>query len=205
MIQHRTSLDREDAKTMSEVFLAKDREAWRDWLAKNHVDQKEVWLLIFKKKADKECVAYNDAVEEALCYGWIDGKVKRIDEEKHVIRFTPRKPKSVWSESNKARVRKMIKAGKMTEAGLKLVKAAKRSGQWQKAAEWANMDEVPADLEKALFDNDQARENFGNFASSYRKMYIGWILDAKRDETRQRRIRAVVNRAAQNKKPGIDM
>lgn len=190
---------------MSEVFLAKNREAWRDWLAKNHVDQKEVWLLIFKKKAGKECVAYNGAVEEALCFGWIDGKVKRIDEEKHVIRFTPRKPKSVWSESNKARVRKMIKAGKMTEAGLKLVKAAKRSGQWQKATEWANMDEVPADLEKALSDNDQARENFGNFASSYRKMYIGWILDAKRDETRQRRIRAVVNRAAQNKKPGIDM
>jgi len=188
-----------------ETFFAADRRAWRAWLAAHHALKKEIWLVLFKKHVNKECIDYEAAVEEALCFGWIDGKTKRVDDERHMFRFTPRNPKSIWSESNKRRARKLIKEGRMTDAGLALIKAAKKSGQWQKAYERENMEVVPLDLEAALARSEKARENFHQFAPSYRKLYIAWIIDAKREETRRQRIQKVVRRARENKKPGIDM
>lgn len=188
---------------ITETFCAVNRRAWRAWLAEHHQDKTEIWLLCYKKHTKQRCVSYDAAVEEALCFGWIDGLLKRIDDTQHVIRFTPRKPQSQWSPSNKRRVAAMIRAGKMTEAGLALVRAAKRSGAWQRADESRKEVKVPADLQRALERNQRAAQNFAAFAPGYRRDYIRWVADAKRDETRRRRIREVVRRAAAGKKPGM--
>jgi uncharacterized protein YdeI (YjbR/CyaY-like superfamily) len=188
-----------------DTFFATDRRTWRAWLRKNGRRTSEIWLVFYKKHTGERCVSYDAAVEEALCWGWIDGKLRRIDDRKHMVRFTPRRPGSIWSEANKARVRRMIRQGKMTRAGLALVEDAKKSGQWQRASARETADEPPPDLKRALARNRKARENFEAFAPSYRKMYVAWVLDAKREETRKRRIAKVVERSAQNKKPGIDL
>jgi len=188
---------------ITETFFAADRGSWRAWLEKHHGVKKEIWLIFFKKHTGKACVSYPEAVEEALCFGWIDGILKRIDDKKHTVRFTPRKPRSRWSELNKTRVRRMIREGRMAKLGMDRVRDAKRSGEWQKTYEREADHPVP-ELERALADDPAARENFESFPPSARKMYRVWILDAKREETRLRRIREVVRRAALNQKPGIE-
>jgi uncharacterized protein YdeI (YjbR/CyaY-like superfamily) len=180
-----------------------DREAWRAWLKKNYDTASEIWLIYYKKHTGKPRIPYDDAVEEALCYGWIDSTVKRLDDDKYMQKYTPRKAKSVWSESNKARAKKMIKQGRMTEAGLTRIGDAKRSGEWKKAGTRDLPDKIPPDLKRALVANKTARRNFENLAPSYKKHFIGWISSAKRDETRQRRIEKTVSMAAENKKPGM--
>jgi len=180
-----------------------NRDDWRAWLDENHASQKEIWLIFFKKHTGKPTMLYDDAVEEALCFGWIDGIMKRIDEEKHAIRFSPRHNKSVWSKANKKRIEKMIKQGRMTEAGLAKVRAAKESGEWENARIREDLIELPHDFAQELAKNERAQENFNNFAPSYKKQYIYWIMDAKREETRQRRIQETVQRVEENKKPGM--
>ena len=192
---------------ITETFFARDRARWRAWLAKHHATKKEIWLTLLKKHVKKPSVTYDEAVEEALCFGWIDGILKRIDDEKHVTRFTPRSPKSVWSEINKKRVQRMVRAGKMTDAGKAAVEAGKKSGQWQKAYSREKTQPIPEDLERALRlgRNRRAREHFERFTTAQQQGYVRWVLDAKRDDTRQRRVREVVKRAAANRRPGIDM
>jgi uncharacterized protein YdeI (YjbR/CyaY-like superfamily) len=181
------------------------REDWREWLERNHATEKEVWLIHYKKHAGKPSLSYEDAVEEALCFGWIDGLLRRLDGEKYVLRYTPRKSRSVWSESNRRRAERMIRQGRMMEAGLAKIRQAKASGEWDNAVSLnESVAELPADLEEALAASRTARENFGNMAPSYRKQYIWWITSAKRQDTRERRIRETVTRAELNKKPGID-
>lgn len=189
----------------AETFFARDRAAWRAWLAAHHADRRELWLLLAKKHTGEASATYDEAVEEALCFGWIDGKTARYDDRRQAIRFTPRKPKSMWSETNKARVKKLVAEGRMTEAGLALVAAAKASGEWQRAAERERTDVVPDDLAAALARNRKAHDAFAAFAPGYRKLYIAWVQDAKRPETRQRRVRTVVERSAAGRKPGIDL
>ncbi len=178
------------------TFFAKDRAAWRRWLERHGASRREIWLVLLKKHVDRPCVAYEEAVQEALCVGWIDGLLKRIDDEKHAIRFTPRKKNSVWSEANKKRVRLLIRQGRMTEAGMAAVRAGKSSGQWQKAAEREKSDALPPDLKAALERDRKARDSFARLAPSRRKMLVGWVLDAKREETRARRIHEVVRLSA---------
>ncbi len=191
-----------------ETLFVRDRQEWRDWLQRHHALKEEIWLILLKKHVREPCVSYEEAVEEALCFGWIDGILKRLDDKKHTVRFTPRKPNSIWAESNKRRVGRLIRQKKMTEAGMALVRAAKASGQWQKAAEREGTrgkgSTLPADLLAALARNKKARAHFEAFAPSHKKLYIHWILDAKRPETRKRRIREVVKRSAQNKRPGVN-
>ncbi len=187
------------------TFFARSREVWRGWLARHHASDRVVWLILLKKHVRKPCVKLGEAVEEALCFGWIDGKLRRIDDERHAVRFTPRQPGSVWSAVNKARVRRLTAQGRMTEAGRRLVAAGKKSGQWQKARVRERTTAVPEDLAAALARNASARSLFEGFAPSYRKLYVAWVEDAKRPETRRRRIATVVARAAQGRKPGIDM
>ncbi len=187
------------------TFFARSREAWRAWLAKHHASERAVWLILLKKHVRKPSVTLGEAVEEALCFGWIDGKLRRVDDERHLHRFTPRQPGSVWSETNKARVRRLTAEGRMTEAGLRLVEAGKKSGEWRKARVRERTTSIPKDLAAALAGNAVARSCFEGFAPSYRKTYIAWVEDAKRPETRQRRIATVVARSARGRKPGIDM
>jgi uncharacterized protein YdeI (YjbR/CyaY-like superfamily) len=198
----------DDEETMAEIstqLYMTNREDWRAWLEKHHDIEKEVWLIYYKKHTGKPTIPYDDAVEEALCYGWIDSLVKRIDDEKYTQKYTPRKKKSIWSKTNKKRVAKMIRQGRMTEAGLAKVRQAKENGEWDKAAgSVPDTLSIPPDLQHALAANPKALKNFQNFTSSYQKRYIVWITSAKREETRQKRIQETIRRAEQNKKPGME-
>jgi uncharacterized protein YdeI (YjbR/CyaY-like superfamily) len=176
-------------------------EEWRRWLEQNHDKEKEAWLIHYKKNSGKHTVSYLDALEEALCFGWIDGKLKGIDEDKFALRYSPRKDKSIWSKVNKEKAEKLIALGRMTAAGLKKIEEAKNNGFWDKAYTNKEVEEIPADLEEALSVNESARENFHRFANSYSNMYIGWVNNAQTGETRKRRIMEVVKRSALNKKP----
>ncbi len=178
-----------------------DGPAWRKWLRKNHAREREVWLLIHKKSAGGQGIPYERAVEEAVCFGWIDGKLRRIDDRRHMIRFTPRKPGSVWSKSNRERAERMIQKRLMTRAGLESVRVAKKNGRWAEAYAPSEVPDMPEDLSSALRADERAAKNFGSFANSYKTTYVYWVLGAKREETRAKRIQEVVRRAALNKKP----
>lgn len=185
-----------------ESVHAQDRRAWRKWLEKNHASAKGVWLEYFKKSSGKPSVTVEEAVEEALCFGWIDSKMKPIDAERFRQVFTPRKTKSIWSKINKARVAKLIKAGLMTPAGLERVKASKRDGSWNRldAVEALVM---PEDFRTALRANPTAEKNFTAFNDSAKKIILWWIVSAKRPETREKRIRETVALAEKNVKAGL--
>jgi uncharacterized protein YdeI (YjbR/CyaY-like superfamily) len=174
-------------------FYFKDRQAWRAWLEKNHSTRKEAWVVFYKKHTGKKGATYLDVLEEALCFGWIDGPLKRIDDEKHAIKFTPRRKRSVWAESNIERAKRMISLGKMTPAGLEAFR-----GHESRAV--PKIIPMPQDLEKALKKNRKAWDNFQKFAPSHRKHYHWWIISSKRLETRERRIKEVVKRASENRK-----
>ena len=180
------------------------RGLWRTWLQKHHALEAELWLIFYKKHTGKAGLVYEDAVQEALCFGWIDGIVKRIDDEKHTIRFSPRRKNSIWSPTNKKRVARLIASGRMTDAGLAKVEEAKRNGQWSKADLLVPEPDVPPELTKALARSKKAQRNFVNLAPSYRKQYIWWIDTAKRQETRRKRIAEALRLLKENKRLGME-
>ncbi|MGB2698321.1 MAG: YdeI/OmpD-associated family protein [Candidatus Zixiibacteriota bacterium] len=188
----------------TEKLYVTDRDRWRTWLKKNHKIKKDIWLIYYKKHTGKPRIPYDDAVEEALCFGWIDSTVKRLDDEKYAQKFTPRNTKSNWSELNIKRARKMIQEKKMTQAGLSKCKDVLKSATKKpKTKTLKKKIVIPSDLKKALTKNKKALENFNNFAPSYKRMYIGWINSAKKKETIEKRIARVVEWSTQNKKPGM--
>ncbi len=144
---------------MKRLYI-KTRTEWRKWLTKNHNKVEEVWLIFYKKGTGKPSIEYETAVEEALCFGWIDSLVNKIDKQRYARKFTPRKNNSVWSESNKKRVRKVIKEGRMTEYGLNKVKAAKKSGKWYEADKPDISFTMHPLLREALKKNKKAKDNF---------------------------------------------
>jgi len=167
-----------------ETVAMKDRAAWRSWLSKNHAKKKEVWLVYAKKHSDAESVSYEEAVEEAICFGWIDGQVRTIDDNRFMQRFSPRTNKSGWSETNIARARRMIDAGLMTGAGREVFEKAM---QENRTIAPLSHRAVPAELDAALANNPAAAENFRNMTPSQQGMYAAWVSSAKRPETRQAR------------------
>jgi len=179
-----------------------NRDEWRAWLEKNHSTAQGVWLIHYKKRSGKGSLNHIEAVEEALCFGWIDSKLKKIDEERFILKYSPRKPKSVWSKINKENAEKMIVSGKMTQAGLDRIEEAKRQGLWDAAYTNKVKERIPLDLKQALLLDTKTWKNFQHFANSYRNMYCGWVKSAKTKETRKRRIAKVVKRSRYNKKPG---
>ena len=185
----------------------KNRQQWRQWLTKNHAVSPGIWWIYFKKETGKRGLSYSDAVEEALCFGWIDSLPRKLDEERTMLKFTPRKPKSVWSQLNKTRVEKLIRQQLMTEAGLAKIKLAKENGSWNTlTASDAHADNntLPEELEKALSKNKKALAHFTAFSPSYRRRFLFWIDSAKQPETRKARIKQTVLMAAANKKPGAE-
>ncbi len=182
----------------------KDSQEWRQWLEENGDSAKEAWLIHFKKHSNKVSISYSDALEEALCFGWIDGKLKSIDEERYSLRYSPRKAHSVWSKINRDKAEQLITQGRMTPAGLAKIEEAKNSGAWAEAYTNKIRDEIPPDLKKALMGNAEAWVNFEGFANTYRNMYMGWVSGAKTEETRKKRIIEVVKRSALNKKPVME-
>src|SRR6266498_110752 len=187
-------------------FYAKDRKAWRNWLEKNHAKSPGVWLIYYKKTSGKRRVEYNDAVEEALCFGWIDSTMRPMDEERYMQRFTPRKSKSGWSGLNKERVKRMIAQGSMTAAGLEKIEIAKKNGSWEsldKIYASAGQLEIPDDMAKAFLKNKKAKINFENFAVFTRRQFLYWINAAKKNETRKARVKHAIMMCRANKKPSI--
>lgn len=182
---------------ITEKLYVTNRKDWRNWLKKNYRTAKEIWLIYYKKHTKKATIPYDDAVEEALCFGWIDSTVKRIDEEVYVQRYTPRRPNSILSDLNRRRIEKMIKQKKMTKAGLEKIRNIKPENHIPRTMP------MPPDLKKALAANTKAQENFNKFSPSGRKQYIWWVTSAKREDTRKKRIKETVKRALQNKKAGI--
>ena len=186
-----------------DTIYCKNRDDWRGWLQQNHALSDEIWLIYFKKHTKKETVRYAEAVEEALCFGWIDSLVKRIDDETYMQKYTPRKKNSLWSLVNKNRTKKLIKEGKMTTAGMEQIEIAKKNGKWMKAYSSKKVIEMPEFFEKELKKDSRAFTNFFNFAKSYQNQYLGWILSAKREETRQKRVKIVLERCHKNQEPGM--
>jgi uncharacterized protein YdeI (YjbR/CyaY-like superfamily) len=176
---------------------AGNRSIWRAWLEMNHCQVRSIWLVYYKKNSGQPSVTYSEAVEEALCFGWIDSMVRPLDANCWKQLFTPRKAKSVWSKLNKARVDKMIKAGLMTGAGMAAVATAKANGAWT-SIDASENGVMPPDLKKALAANPIARKNFAAFPRSARKYAFEWIYAAKRPDTRSRRIEQTVSQAALN-------
>jgi uncharacterized protein YdeI (YjbR/CyaY-like superfamily) len=174
---------------------------WHNWLEKNHSFEKEVWVIIQKKKSESNGLKYEGAVEEAICFGWIDSKMQNIDAKSFRLRFSPRKKNSIWSKKNKKTAEKMIQAGKMTQSGFETINNAKQNGKWETAYSSKIAPTIPKDLEEALKENKLALKNFNKFSNSAKLQYIYWVENAKKDETRQKRINNVVKKAKQNIKP----
>lgn len=171
--------------------------AWRAWLEANHTRPEGVWLITYRRASGKPFIPYEATVEEALCFGWIDGQVKTLDDERTMQWFAPRRAGSVWAKSNKERVARLIAEGRMTPAGLAKIEAAKADGSWALLDSVDNL-EVPADL-AAEFDNyPTARANFDAFPRSARHAILGWIALAKRPETRAKRITETARLAQDN-------
>jgi uncharacterized protein YdeI (YjbR/CyaY-like superfamily) len=187
---------------MKQLYFS-DREQWRNWLSEHYNGEAGVWLIFYKKDTHKPTIDYEDAVEEALCFGWIDSIIKKIDEARYVRKFTPRKDKSRWSALNRKRANKMIKEGRMTDIGFAKIKTAKKKGLWEKDGRPQISFDVPPKLAKALAQNKKAKENFDKLTSSYRKQYIGWIVVAKRAETKKRRIEESIALLEKGKKLGM--
>jgi uncharacterized protein YdeI (YjbR/CyaY-like superfamily) len=177
-----------------------DRATWRAWLEENHTRDVGVWLVSFKTASGKPRVGYDASVEEALCFGWIDSTGRSVDESRSMQLFTPRRPRSVWSQSNKARVEKLIAAGLMRPAGLVKIEQARQDGSWD-AYTVAESLEVPPDLQSAFQAGPAgARSKWDAFSPSSRRAILWWVHSAKRPETRARRIAEVVSEAAQNRR-----
>lgn len=188
---------------MTEELYAANRDAWRAWLEENHNVKRKIWLIYYKKHTGKRSIPYEDSVEEALCYGWVDSIIKKIDDDKCARKFTPRKACSRWSESNKRRAYKMMKEGKMTEEGLARVREAMVNGKWSKASVSRRDLTIPSYFLDALAKNKKALKNFDRLAPSYKRQYVEWILGAKKEETRQKRIAEVADVLGKGKKLGL--
>ena len=186
-----------ELKNGIKTFHAKTRKDWRKWLEKNHQSEKCVWLILFHKQSNTPSIYYDEAVEEALCFGWIDSVKYKRDAESSYQYFAPRKPKSNWSKSNRDRVTKLNKLELMTESGQKLVDLAKKTGTWEALVDIENIV-IPPDLQKLFDKNKKAFKNFQAFSPSSRRMILAWILNAKRPETRKNRIEETVRLAKEN-------
>ena len=172
------------------------RAEWRAWLAANHARSRGVWLVTWKKATGRPRLHYEEAVEEALCVGWIDSLVRGLDDDRARLLYTPRRAGSAWSRPNKLRVDRLIEAGLMTPAGLAVVEAARADGSWSRLDEVEDLIEPP-DLVAALEADPAARRNWDAFPPSARKAMLWWIIDARRPETRARRIEETARLAAQ--------
>jgi uncharacterized protein YdeI (YjbR/CyaY-like superfamily) len=186
-----------ETKNGIQTFHAKNRGAWRKWLEKNSRSAKSVWLIIYHKGSKTPSVYYPEAVDEALCFGWVDSKPNKRDHESYYQFFAKRNPKSKWSKINKEKVERLIEEGLMTQSGMEMITLAKQVGTWDALTSVDNLEE-PDDLKKAFSKNKTALKNWQAFPPSTRRGILEWILNAKRTETRIKRIEETVSLAAQN-------
>lgn len=169
-----------------------DRNQWRTWLAEHHAEESEAWLVHHRSGFQESTLRLAEAVEEALCFGWIDGLLRKLDETRYMVRYTPRRPNSVWSVSNIQRVERLIQEGRMTTAGFQKIAEAKENGQWEAAIRREQVDVIPPDLEEALRQRRGALAAYRALPASRKKRYIYWLQSAKRPTTQQRRIEKII-------------
>jgi uncharacterized protein YdeI (YjbR/CyaY-like superfamily) len=186
----------------------RNKKAFRNWLIENHDKCPGIWIIFYKKQVNTECIKYIDALEEALCFGWIDSLVKKIDPDRYARKFTPRANTSRWSEVNKKIVSRLIKTGKMTEEGLKKIDIYLKTG----IVDWENKEltekttrefDIPDFIIEEFARNEPAFTNFNNLAQTYKRHYILWITIAKKEETIHKRLKESVDLLKGNKKLGL--
>lgn len=187
-------------KKETETYCPESRTDWRKWLEKNHQSEHSIWLVYYKSSTKIASLSWSDAVDEALCFGWIDSTKKSIDQESYMQYFSRRKPNSNWSKINKEKVAKLIQNNLMTKAGFDSIETAKQNGSW------TILDEVealviPEDLKEALANHKGSLEYFNSLSKSNKKILLHWVVSAKRTETRQKRILEISESASKNLKP----
>jgi uncharacterized protein YdeI (YjbR/CyaY-like superfamily) len=187
-------------KKETETFCPDSQQDWRRWLKKNHKTKQSVWLILYKKESNKPVIGWSGAVDEALCFGWVDGKRKTLDEEKFIQYFCARKSKGTWSKINKAKVQRLIDEGLMTKAGLDSIETSRQNGSWTILDPVEELT-IPSDLAKEFRTKPGSKDFFSGLSRSVRKAILQWLVLAKRPETRQKRITEVVELAAQKLKP----
>ena len=184
--------------TIGKKLYVKDRTAWRTWLKRNHAREPEIWLIYYKKGSGKPRIPYNDSVEEALCFGWIDSIVKAIDGEKYAQRFSPRKPNSRLSPMNRERVLRLKKQRKMTSAGFAAISHVMHRREKRPAFR------LPKDIERALKKDPKVWKNFQKFPASYKRIRIGWIhFSRQRKDVFNQRLQYFIRMTKQNKRFGM--
>ncbi len=194
-------------KELEQIYF-KSKESFRSWLEKNFDKNQGIWLIFYKKHTNTECIKYDEALDEALCCGWIDSILKRVDEDKYIRKFSPRKNISNWSDVNKKKVLSLIEHGLMTEEGLKKIDIYLERGRvdWKinELKEKASKEFVIPDLILTEFaKNEPALRNFNDLSQTNKKYYIGWITSAKREETVDRRLKESIELLKENKKLGL--
>lgn len=185
------------------------RKSFRNWLEKNHNRSLGIWMVFYKKHVDIECIKYNEALEEALCFGWIDSIIKKVDDDQYLRKFTPRTNISKWSDINKKIVLSLIENGRMTEAGLNKIDIYLKTGRVDSENKRSKNDikekefDIPDFIFKIFAKNEPALTNFNNLAYTYKRHYVLWITDAKREETIQKRLEESIKLLKENKKLGL--
>ncbi|CAD0008118.1 YdeI/OmpD-associated family protein [Flavobacterium chungangense] len=183
-----------------ETYCPECQTDWRKWLEKNHQSKQSVWLIYYTKKSNIPTINWSEAVDEALCFGWIDSTRKTIDDSSFIQFFSKRKPNSTWSKINKEKIKQLIDSGRMTKAGYKSIETAKQNGSWTILDEVEELI-IPNDLEDAFRKHNGSKDYFLSLSKSARKIILSWIVLAKRQETRQNRIDEIVKSAEQHLKP----
>jgi uncharacterized protein YdeI (YjbR/CyaY-like superfamily) len=183
-----------------ETFYPKSQMDWRTWLQENHLSKQAVWLVYYNKKSKIESITWSEAVDVALCFGWIDSKRVSIDNEMSHQFFSKRKAKSTWSKINKNKIEQLIEDGLMTEAGFKSIETAKQNGSWTILDDVEDLI-IPPDLEAEFTKKPNAKAFFLGSSKSFKKMMLYWLVSAKTIETRQKRMAEIIESAEQNLKP----
>lgn len=181
---------------------ADDRETWRAWLDANHATARGVWLVTWRRSSGRQGLDYEAAVEEALCFGWVDSTSGRFDDDRGKLYFARRKPRSAWAATNKARLERLIADGRMAPAGLAAIERAKANGSWD-VLDSVERLEVPDDLVAALASRPPAADHFAAFPPSGRKLLLTWVATARRPETRAARVAEVAEAAARNERARV--
>jgi uncharacterized protein YdeI (YjbR/CyaY-like superfamily) len=183
-----------------ETFCPISPQAWRLWLQENHQSKQSIWLIYYKKKSNMPSLSWSEAVDEALCFGWIDSTARPIDTDTYMQFFSKRKPKSVWSKVNKEKIKRLMDTDLIAQAGLDSIEKAKQNGSWTILDEVEELI-IPNDLEKAFESQLGSKDFFLSISKSVRKAILQWLVLAKLSETRQKRIREIAESASQKRKP----
>lgn len=190
----------EKAKKEIDTYCPGSRADWRQWLAENHQSKQSIWLVYYKAATKIPSLSWSEAVDEALCFGWIDSTKKTIDEERYMQYFSRRKPSSTWSKINKDKVEHLLQNNLMMQAGLASIETAKQNGTWSLMDDIENLI-IPEDLASALNENESAMAFFESQSKSIRKTLMHWVVTAKRAETREKRIAVIAEEAAKGMRP----